>query len=120
MGAFVRDDLDSLLKDRPGPCVSIYMPAERSGGTTDLLRWKGNLGEAEERLIADGATVWARPDAAGALSHVTSFPASGDEELVNLAATSLLKRGRADYDLPPHEMPEPGAAMAALPFRPFS
>jgi hypothetical protein len=54
MDLFTRDDLKTLLTDRPGPCVSIYMPTRRGGAEADPIRWRGHVKEAEHRLTAGG------------------------------------------------------------------
>jgi hypothetical protein len=54
MDLFTRDDLKVLLKDRPGPCVSLFMPAHRGGSEQDPIRFRNLLGAAEDRLVTFG------------------------------------------------------------------
>jgi hypothetical protein len=54
MDLFTRDDLRALLAERPGPCVSIFLPTHRGGAEADPIRWRGLLDEAQRRLTAVG------------------------------------------------------------------
>jgi hypothetical protein len=49
-----RDDLELLVRQPRSPCVSLYMPAHRSGPETqqDPVRLKNLIRRAEERLVA--------------------------------------------------------------------
>lgn len=49
-------ELEKLVEERLGPCVSIFLPTHRSGTETqqDLIRLKNLLGEAGEDLLAKG------------------------------------------------------------------
>ena len=52
MDIFDRPDLDNLLKTQAGPCVSIFLPTERTGREVQQnpIRLKNLLREAEQRL----------------------------------------------------------------------
>lgn len=54
MDALSRDDLELLVRQPRSPCVSLYMPAHRSGRETqqDPVRLKNLIRRAEERLLA--------------------------------------------------------------------
>jgi len=56
MTAFTRDNLNSLMEEAEGPCISIFMPAHRTSAETqqDKIRFKNLLREAEEKLAAMG------------------------------------------------------------------
>lgn len=56
MDGLHRSDLDALLETRAGPCVSLIVPTERAGrdARQNPLRFRNALGEAEERLVAQG------------------------------------------------------------------
>ena len=54
MERFTRTDLQDLLAERPGPCVSIYMPTGHGGSEQDPVRFGNLLDEAEDRLTAGG------------------------------------------------------------------
>ena len=54
MDLLTRDDLKSLLADRPGPCLSLFMPAHRGGSEQDPIRFRNLLAAAEDRLITSG------------------------------------------------------------------
>ena len=56
MELFPREELNTLMKRREGPCVSIYMPTHRVFPETkqDPIRFKNLLREAEERLKGAG------------------------------------------------------------------
>lgn len=54
MDLFTRADLRTLLEEREGPCVSLFMPAHRGGAEQDTVRFRNLLGQAEERLGAHG------------------------------------------------------------------
>ncbi|MFY9823319.1 MAG: hypothetical protein WAM82_18195 [Thermoanaerobaculia bacterium] len=49
-------DIESLLEDRPGPCLSLYFPASRPGARTQqgLIHLKNLLGEVDEELLSRG------------------------------------------------------------------
>jgi hypothetical protein len=51
---FTRADLRTLLANRQGPCVSLFMPTTRGVRFEDAKRWKNLVGQAEERLAAAG------------------------------------------------------------------
>lgn len=55
MNLFTRDDLDELIRDRTGPCVSLYMPTHRGGTEEDPIRWRKAVHEAEARLQTGGS-----------------------------------------------------------------
>jgi hypothetical protein len=38
MDLFTRNDLQTLLADRPGPCVWIFLPTHRGGKEEDPIR----------------------------------------------------------------------------------
>ena len=54
MDVLSRDDLELLVRQPRWPCVSLYMPAHRSGRETqqDPVRLKNLIRRAEERLVA--------------------------------------------------------------------
>lgn len=54
MDVLSRDDLALLVRQPRSPCVSLYMPAHRSGPETqqDPVRLKNLIRRAEERLVA--------------------------------------------------------------------
>ena len=54
MHPFTVGDLQDLLGERKGPCVSIYMPTHRraAGGQEDRLRFKNLVDDARRRLAA--------------------------------------------------------------------
>ncbi|MCI0457743.1 MAG: hypothetical protein L0Z62_12295 [Gemmataceae bacterium] len=54
MDFFSRDDLRTLLANRQPPCVSMYMRTTRGVAHEDKTRWKNQVREAEERLVAAG------------------------------------------------------------------
>ena len=56
MKALSRNELDSLLSQTQGPCVSIFMPTHQTGSEIqqDMTRFKNLLRQAEERLAARG------------------------------------------------------------------
>jgi hypothetical protein len=54
MDLFNRDDLRALLAERPGPCVSIFLPTHRGGAEADPIHWRGLLDEAQRRLADHG------------------------------------------------------------------
>jgi hypothetical protein len=58
MTALSSEDLEVLLEAREGPCVSIYMPVQRSGAgqQENRIRLKNLLGEAGSRLQESGLT----------------------------------------------------------------
>jgi hypothetical protein len=51
-----RAELETLIEEPEGLCVSIFLPTHRAGAQTqqDPIRLKNLLGEAEERLLAKG------------------------------------------------------------------
>lgn len=49
-----KSDLDLLLEERNGPCISIYMPTHPSGSREDPIRLRNLLHRAERRLITNG------------------------------------------------------------------
>jgi hypothetical protein len=51
-----REELDALVEEGDGPCVSMFMPMKRGGAETleNPTRFKNLLREAERRLIAEG------------------------------------------------------------------
>jgi hypothetical protein len=54
MDLFTRDDLKTLLEERPSPRVSLYLRTHRGGAEEDPVRWRKHLAEAEERLARTG------------------------------------------------------------------
>ena len=62
-----RDHLLALAEERPGPCVSIYKPADPPGreALEGPIRYKNLLDDAEDRLVAGGMR---RPDARAILA----------------------------------------------------
>lgn len=55
MDVLTRNDLDILMQERPGKCVSIFMPSHRMGDTLqDPIRFKNLLKKAEEMLVESG------------------------------------------------------------------
>ena len=56
MKALSRKELDSLLSQNEGPCVSIFMPTHQTGSEIqqDMTRFKNLLRQAEERLGTRG------------------------------------------------------------------
>ena len=54
MDLLARRELEGLILEREGPCVSIFLPTHRAGAETqqDPIRLKNLLGEARERLVA--------------------------------------------------------------------
>jgi hypothetical protein len=54
MDLFTRDDLAALLGERPGPCLSLFMPAHRGGSEQDPIRFRNLLTRAEDRLVEAG------------------------------------------------------------------
>ena len=59
MDNFSADDLNELIADRPGPCVSLYCPV-KPGLERDAVHWKTLLRSAEQRLALAGMS---KPDA---------------------------------------------------------
>jgi hypothetical protein len=51
---FTRADLRTLLEQREGPCVSLFMPTSRGGAEADPVRFRNLLDQAQERLVARG------------------------------------------------------------------
>jgi hypothetical protein len=51
-----REELDALVQEGDGPCVSMFMPMKRGGAETleNPTRFKNLLREAEKRLVSDG------------------------------------------------------------------
>ncbi|MFN9720978.1 MAG: hypothetical protein ACK58L_19960 [Planctomycetota bacterium] len=47
-------DLQALLEERDGPCVSLFLPVHRQDPQQDRLRFRIMVSEAEERLQARG------------------------------------------------------------------
>jgi hypothetical protein len=54
MDLFTRDDLEALLPQGQGACVSLYLPTHRGGAEEDPIRWRGHVREAERQLLAAG------------------------------------------------------------------
>jgi hypothetical protein len=54
MDLLTRSELRTLLAERDGPCVSIYMPTHRGGAEQDPIRFRKMLAEAESKLVARG------------------------------------------------------------------
>ncbi len=54
MDTFTRNDLQELIAERPGPCVSLYAPVQPGGSEQDPIRWKNLLRRAEAELTAAG------------------------------------------------------------------
>jgi hypothetical protein len=54
MDLFAREDLQTLSREHPAPCLSIYQPTHRGGAEQDPIRWRKHLGEAEEKLLGVG------------------------------------------------------------------
>lgn len=56
MDTFDRGHLDELMAERPGPCLSLYLPTHRAGGdaSQDPIRLKNLLPRAREALVASG------------------------------------------------------------------
>jgi len=56
MAPFSRGDLEALLRERPGPCVSIFLPTEKAGRETrqNPIRFENLLREAANRLAERG------------------------------------------------------------------
>lgn len=52
MDTFTREDLHNLLEDRPGPCVSLYMPTEKQSPETQQnpIRFKNLVNRTRELL----------------------------------------------------------------------
>jgi hypothetical protein len=89
------DDLDALLDERSGPCVSIFLPTSRLTRETeaDRIRLKNFRAEAFERLMSEHAL--RRPDAEallepldGLLEDDSFWPYLGDGLAVFLSPTS--------------------------------
>lgn len=59
MKSLTRQDIVQLVNRMGNPCVSIYMPTDRTGAQaqTDTLRLTNLLGEAERKLSARGMSV---------------------------------------------------------------
>ena len=56
MDLLPRGELEKLVEERGGPCVSIFLPTHRAGTQTqqDPIRLKNLLVEAREVLLANG------------------------------------------------------------------
>src|SRR5262245_38601884 len=54
MDLFTRDDLRALLAQRPGPCVSLFLPTHRGGSAQDPVRFRNLLATAGDRLLTSG------------------------------------------------------------------
>lgn len=54
MDLFVQNNLDELLSERAGPCVSIYIPTERRASEQDHIRWRKAVGDATRHLTERG------------------------------------------------------------------
>jgi hypothetical protein len=56
MDILTRDDVRTLLEERDGPCITIYLPMERAGKETrqNAIRFKNALRTAEARLAEHG------------------------------------------------------------------
>lgn len=54
MELFTHDDLQVLLTERDGPCVSVYMPTCPGGGKADVTRWRQNVERVHELLLQQG------------------------------------------------------------------
>ncbi len=56
MEVLTRDDLETLMEKHRTRCISIFMPTHRAGKETrqNPIRFKNQLDEAEERLLAGG------------------------------------------------------------------
>lgn len=64
MDSFTREELEKLLAERRGPCVSIFLPTQRRGIETkaNTVRFRNLLDEAEERLGQAGIRSGERRD----------------------------------------------------------
>ncbi len=60
MDLFSRAELEKLMEEPEGTCISIFLPTHRAGRETqqDPIRFKNLLREAEERLMERGTHVW--------------------------------------------------------------
>ena len=57
MDTLTRDELRALMEVRDPLCVSIYMPTHRTGDVQqDPIRLKNLVNQAQEKLVAAGAT----------------------------------------------------------------
>lgn len=54
MERFSVQDLKALISSNESPCVTIYTATRPGGSEEDLVRWKGQLDEAEQKLTALG------------------------------------------------------------------
>jgi hypothetical protein len=54
MDLFTRDQLQELLTDRDGPCVSLFLPTHRGGSEQDPIRWRKLIRQGGEVLAATG------------------------------------------------------------------
>jgi hypothetical protein len=93
MDLFTRADLRTLMEEREGPCVSLFMSAHRGGAEEDLIRFRNLLGQAEEQLVAHGlraseARTFLAP-LQSLLADVSFWPNQCDGLAVFLARDSL-------------------------------
>jgi hypothetical protein len=54
MDLFVQNNLDELLSERAGPCVSLYIPTQRRASEQERIRWRKAVGEATGELTGRG------------------------------------------------------------------
>ncbi len=87
-----RSDLEALLLQRGGPCVSIYFPLhpEVEGGRGDRIRLKILADQAEDRLVQSGMR---RPDAKELVQQIRDLPS-------DMAAWTARGRGMAIFAAP--------------------
>jgi hypothetical protein len=56
MDTFTCADLQILLGEREGPCISLYIPTQPGGGAGDQIHWKHVLRDAEKALSERGVS----------------------------------------------------------------
>lgn len=97
MDTFTTDDLHELVADRPGPCVSLYMPTHRDGTGRDSAAWRTLLKEAASRLAALGLPA-ARADEllapAAELAEGGAFWRKGGDGLAGFLAPGFARHYR--------------------------
>ena len=76
MGRFGTDDLPGLLEAQEAPCVSIYLPTDRTGAQSqrDQIKLKNLIKDAEERMASGGVR---SPDARAMLQPAQDFLRDG-------------------------------------------
>lgn len=102
MDQFTRNDLNSLITDRQGPCLSVFTQTRRGGNAADPILWKQQLDAAESRLVDNGsksesAAKMVRP--ARALLNKPDFWKNTGDGLALFVASDLFHAYRLPFTL---------------------